>query len=81
MTKEQYQELLTKPEIPMDLWYEFFIEMGGTNIDLGTFANMFLILTRDGETPVSGTDGEIKWVSLASAQKKFHEHYHKLFGL
>lgn len=65
----------------MECWYEFFLEKGGARIEFSLFANIFIILTRDGETPVSGSDGALRWVSLQSAVVKFHEHYHKQFNL
>jgi hypothetical protein len=78
MNKEQYQLLITKPEIPIELWYEFFLEKGGANIGLEAFVDIFTNMLM-GVSIVSKTGP--KWVSLETALRKFYGHYNKKFGL
>ena len=81
MTLEQFNNLLTKPEIPMDIWYEFFLEKGGSPIGIENFMKYFSVITQPGETMVTGTDGQPRWCSLRGAYQKFYDHYKAKFGL
>lgn len=81
MTAEEYKQLLEKPEIPMEIWYEFFLEKGGKQIGLEDFTSRFKIVTDPGEHMVIGSNNIFKWVSMGSALKHFHEHYKEKFGL
>lgn len=81
MTKEQYLELFTKPEIPMDIWYEFFLERGGAQIGMELFARVFGIVTQPGGTMVTGSNGQPKWISMESCYKNFYQYYQQKFEL
>lgn len=81
MTKEQYQELLKKPDISMEVWYDFFLERGGKEIGLQEFIAYFEQVTHEQPRIILGSDRRIKWVSIGSATRKFHEYYSQKFGL
>lgn len=79
MTEQDYKELLIKPEIPMDIWYEFFLEKGGANIGLSLFVEAFTNVLI-GVNMVT-LQGKPKHVSLETALRKFYQHYNQKFGL
>lgn len=81
MTEEEYKSLLTKSDIPIEYWFEFFLEKGGAKIDINLFTEIFVALIKEEEIPITGSDGSVKWVSLQSATAKFHDHYRKQFNL
>lgn len=81
MTKDEYLELINKPEIPMDVWYNFFLEKGGDELGLEEFTARFKAVTQNVPRMVIGTDKAFKWVSMDSALRKFHEHYREKFEL
>jgi len=79
MTKEQFLFILKQPEIPMEVWFEFYRERGGSIPDLETFTHVFsIILWNESHIQVGDT---MKQVTLGSAFKNFHDYYAKKFSL
>ncbi len=74
MTKEDYQQLREKPEIPMDRWYEFYIERGGFQIGLEKFTELFT------DTMLGVTIGK-RFMSLETALRQFYQYYNKKFDI
>lgn len=78
MTKEQYLLIKEKPEIPMDIWYDFFLERGGSNIGLSKFTEAFTnVLLGVNIIKPSG----IKHVSLKTSLDKFYKYYNHKFSV
>lgn len=80
MTKEQYQEMLKHPVIPMYAYFEFYRERGGLISNQVEFEKLFTVML-DNEFTVQGSDGTMKEITRGSAYRKFCEHYNKKFGL
>lgn len=78
MTKAEYLVVRNQPEIPMDIWYEYYLERGGTNIGLSLFVEAFtnvllgtIVMTKSGP----------KTLSLKTALISFYKYYNQKFGL
>ena len=81
MTKEQFEQLSKKEEIPIDIWYQYFIDKGGQNIGLEKFKNIFLQMIQQGQVIVTGTKGTPKFISLKSALDNFYTFYKEKFAI
>lgn len=76
MTKEQYLLIREKEEIPIEIWYEFFLEKGGSNIGLEVFTDLFTNMLL-GKMVIT-TFGP-KLISLETALRAFYKHYNQKF--
>jgi hypothetical protein len=79
MTKEQYLIIKQKPEIPMEIWFEYYRERGGELYDFGSFTRLFstCIMNKAMVNTSTGT----KQITLKSALTKFYEYYDKKFDI
>lgn len=80
MTKEQFLLILKQPEIPMEVWFEYYRERGGMIDDFEKFSYIFSIILWN-KQEIQGSDGNMKQVTLASAFYQFHDYYAKKFNL
>jgi hypothetical protein len=80
MTKEQYLLIIQQPEVPMALWFEYYLERGGLIKDFHDFEKMFVTFTWH-QAIVTGTDGNSKKINLGTALRNLHEYYAKKFDL
>lgn len=67
------------PEIPMDIWYEYFLERGGRDIGISRFQDLFIQILSKGQTMIAGPRG-IKYVSFGSAITNFYKYYNEKFN-
>lgn len=80
MTKEQFLFILKQPEIPMEVWFEYYRERGGTIADFEKFVYVFSVVVWNEQTMV-GSDGNMKQVTIVSSFYNFHDYYSKKFNL
>lgn len=80
MTKEEYQEMLKHPIIPMYAYFDYYREKGGLIADINEFQTIFTVML-DNRFTVDGSDGNMKEVSPESAYRRFCEYYNNKFGL
>lgn len=74
MTKKEYIELRNQPEIPLDIWFEYYQERGGT-LDKEEFIQIFSILMT--QETVTAT----KVINFHTALNNFYRYYNQKFGL
>lgn len=75
MTKEQYLIIRTMPEIPMDIWFEFYKERGGI-LQRVDFDNIFSTIIWNNSITIN-----MKQVTLSSAINNFYSYYNEKFGV
>ena len=80
MTKEQYLLIIQQPEVPMALWFEYYLERGGLVKDFDEFQKIFVTLTWH-QAIVTGANGQSKKINLQTALNNFHGYYAKKFDL
>lgn len=80
MTKEEYLLLIKKPEVPIELWFAYYREMGGIIEEINEFAQIFSTILWN-QSEILGSDGVMKKVTPQSAFNRLHSYYHKKFGL
>lgn len=78
MTEQEYKELRERTEIPMKVWYDYFLERGGSDIGLGSFENYFTKMLLGVAISKSG---KVLYVNLQTALQSFYKHYNEKFGL
>lgn len=81
MTKQQYELIRNQPEIPLEIWYEFFLERGGSQIGLPQFHKLFAIVIQPGGTMVNGGDGQPRWIDFNSALNNLYGYYNQKFEI
>lgn len=79
MTEKEYLLIREKPEIPMDIWYEYFLERGGTAIGLEAFRKAFYRVLEMGTAGVLSSTGVPKFVTFNSCLRSFYSYYNKKF--
>lgn len=79
MTKEEYIIIREKPDIPMNIWYEFFLERGGFSIGLDKFIEIFSNILLG--SIIRKTNGEQTFVNFNSALSQFYKYYNNKFLL
>ena len=80
MTKEEFLFIVKQPEIPMEVWFDYYRERGGMINDLEQFIHVFSIILWN-EQIIQGSDGNMKKVTPTSAFSQFHDYYAKKFNL
>jgi hypothetical protein len=78
MTKEQFLEIIKKPEIPMEIWFEYYKERGGL-ADPETFTKVFTTALWN-QWNLRRPDGSVVQVSFKTALEGFYEYYAKKFN-
>lgn len=78
ITEQRYQQLEKMQEIPMDAWYEYFLERGGTPVGLEQFTPLFSQIIQ-GFTIQTGTN--VRYVTFETALSNFYTYYRKKFKL
>ena len=80
MTKEEFLVIVKCHEIPMSLWYEYFLETSGMRISFEDFEHVFSIILWN-EKVVRNTNGEMKKVTFKNAVDNFYDYYKRKFKL
>jgi hypothetical protein len=78
MTREKWLQTRSEPEIPMELWFSFYQERGGS-LEFDEFKKYFSIIIQG--RMVTGTDGSMKYVNYETARNKLTEYYDDVYGL
>lgn len=79
MTKERYDSIKDLDHIPLEDFFEYYKEKGGSLNDIREFAHIFTVFTQQNAT-VAGSDGILKEITLEGASRRFHRHYKQKFG-
>lgn len=79
MTKSEYLKIRELSEIPMESWYQFFLDNGGSEIGIGEFTRIFSTFTWNASV-VRGSMG-LKQIKYGDCVQKFYEYYNQKFGL
>lgn len=80
MTKEQFLRVVEMPEIPLTLWYEYFLETSGFRMSFEDFEYVFSVSVWN-EQIVRGTDGQHKRLTFKNAVDNFYDYYKRKFKL
>jgi hypothetical protein len=80
MTREQYLIMIQQPEIPMSLWFEYYLDRGGVVRSFEEFERVFSILMWN-ESTMKSSNGQMKQITFGSALRNLYEYYNKKFGL
>jgi len=80
MTEEQYLMVRDLPEIPMEIWYMYYRERGGTMTSFDDFKTAFAAFVWNQAT-MEGSDGSMKQITLKSAYDNFYRYYNEKFRL
>jgi len=79
MTKEQYLDIISRSQIPMNIWFEYYRERGGLVDDFAQFERLFSTALVNEFTVESSSIP--KKISLTSALHNFYSYYNKKFGM
>jgi hypothetical protein len=78
MTKERFIEVTKMPEVPMDVWFEYYKDRGGV-LDFEEFKKVFTtFLWNESIVTVRGVQ---KHITLRSALNNFYQYYKTKFNL
>lgn len=79
MTEEQFIKLVKQPEIPMEVWYEYFVERTGNRVPFPEFVKQFTLAIAY-ERIVPSSRG-FQRISFTNALNQFYDYYKKKFNL
>ena len=80
MTLDQYKTIRDLPEIPMEAFFDYYKERGGTLTDFSKF-NEILTTFMWNDSIVTGSGGIPKKVTHHSVLNNFYNYYNQKFGL
>lgn len=80
MTKEIWLSVRGKRELPVEVWFEFYKEKGGTLNSIDVFYSMLGAMFAS-EPVIRCKDGVERQVTAISALNKIHIHYDQMFQI
>ena len=80
MTRDQYLKIRDSPEIPMEAYFDYYRERGGTLDDINKFTEILSTLMWN-DTVVTGTNIVIKKITHNSVLTNFYKYYNQKFAL
>lgn len=79
MTKDTYLKIVEQENIPMEVFFEYYKERGGTLTDLDEFSELFSTAISNQWTVK--TSSGMKKITYTSVLNNFYSYYNNKFGL
>ncbi len=78
MTAQRWEHVRTLKEVPIDVWFEYYRDCGGTLQYESAFARLFgEIISRN--TMIKNSKGNLVQVNFATALNRLYEYYNNKF--
>lgn len=78
MTKQRWEHVRTLKEVPMDVWFEYYKEMGGMLPDQETFEEVFVRLIASGKVIINSKGTPVE-MTFPGALDRLYKYYNGKF--